>query len=186
MLTGQDVALASMMTRAPCITPRADCPIFYPLPPPPPPKSKLLKELSQMQEDFFASFSYTPQLGTSGGSAVSRSDPTFGRPSRWGLSPSRDRSPLRRRDLEMGEGSALVTHRPGNAASRKARSDGDGGGLGGGATYSSGKTGDGSYGAFVACDSKKSSPQRWRCLSPSMLGSRASRASWSKDARQEW
>ncbi|CAN0404613.1 unnamed protein product [Ascophyllum nodosum] len=149
-------------------------------------QSKLLQELSQVQEDFLSSFSYTPQLGTSGGGAVSRSDPTFGCPSRWGLPPSRDRSPLRRRDLEMREGPALVTHRPGNAASRKARNDGDRGGLGSGATFSSGRTGGGSDGAFVTWDSKKSTPQRWRSLSPSMLGSRASGASFSKDAGQEW
>lgn len=124
-------------------------------------KSKLLQELSQVQEDFFSSFGYTPPMGASAGTATGMSGnnglvvgaaigssalspiPRFAgsassnaavRSPRWGPPPvSRDRSPpLRRHDLRgSDEAGGGVRRGRPGFAGSGERRDGGSGGGGG-------------------------------------------------------
>lgn len=148
-----------------------------------------------MQEEFFSSFGYTPQLGSTGisggGGAAFSSDPVVGHAQRWGFPHSRDSSPLRRRDLGVGTGEgpdiAHTIDHWGDSSSRIARAGGGGsGGRGGsgsgsGATFVAARTEGGSYDTFRA-GVRAAFPEKWRSMSTSMLESPTSRTHRLNDA----
>lgn len=142
-----------------------------------------------MQEDFFSSFGYTPQVGSTdisdGGGAAFSSEPVVGRGQRWGVSLSRDSSPLRQRDLGEGTGEgpgiAHTIDRWGDSSGRIARAGGGGGGgsrSGSGATFVAVRTEEGSYEAFPA----GLRAEKGRIMPTSMLEPPTSRNHWSRDA----
>lgn len=148
-----------------------------------------------MQEDFFSSFGYTPQVGptgiSDGGGAAFSSEPVVGRGQRWGFSLSRDSSPLRRHDLGEGTGEgpgiAHTIDRWGDSSGRIAQAGGSDGGRGGGsrsgsgATFVAARTEEGGYETFPS-DLKAAFPEKRRIISTSMLESPTSRNHWSRDA----